>query len=496
MDRKTLVAIALCFLIFVTWDRWVLQPRLSQVTPSVPQAQKAPLALEEPEAHSLSIRTALGEAFLGDRGSFLTDFRLKDYTLPAPQETTAVTLGSVTSKKNQINLTFDSPDFRYLNQIQGDLTATPEGARWTHQDAQVKITREFIASENQPYIDVNVHLEFQKEHPRYAFLSLHLAPSENDTETQERQWIYWTRDQVEDLPLKKASQLADIPSTLDYIGASNHYFLLALIAQGQSPHGLVQPHANAQSSMSLVYSIMEPTLHIPLRVYFGPKEIGILKTIHPHLGSTLNFGWFAPFAHVLLATLQWLYPLVRNYGIAIILLTLFLKLITYPLTYKSMKNMKKMARLQPELQKIREEYASDKQQLNIQMLHFMKKNGYSPMAGCFPMLIQMPIFFTLYKVLYGSVELYHAPFMFWITDLSTSDPYYITPILGSLAMVVQQKLTPNTATDPAQAKMMQFMPLIFGVFMLGVPAGLALYMLTNTLASIVQQIFLNRRLNA
>jgi len=188
MDRKTLIAVALCFLIFVTWDRLVLQPRLSQVTPPTTQVQSAPITPpEEPKANSLAVRTALGEAFLGDRGAFFTDFRLKDYTLPAPKQTTAVTLESVTSQSRQMNLSFDHPDFRYLHHIQGELTATSQGARWTYEDAQIKIKREFIASESKPYVDILVDLEFQKDHPRYAFLSLNLGPSENDTENQERQ---------------------------------------------------------------------------------------------------------------------------------------------------------------------------------------------------------------------------------------------------------------------------------------------------------------------
>ena len=160
-----------------------------------------------------------------------------------------------------------------------------------------------------------------------------------------------------------------------------------------------------------------------------------------------------------------------------------------------MKNMKNMARLQPQLQRIKERYKDDREALNREMLSLMKNNGYNPMAGCLPILIQMPIFFALYRVLYSSIELYHAPFGLWIHDLSSRDPLYITPILLSLTMFIQQKLTPNTATDPAQARMMQLMPLIFGAFMVTLPSGLTLYMLVNALASIAQQLFLNKKLD-
>jgi YidC/Oxa1 family membrane protein insertase len=238
------------------------------------------------------------------------------------------------------------------------------------------------------------------------------------------------------------------------------------------------------------------TLSVPMRVYFGPKELNILRQVEPTLDHTVDFGWFTVFAYPLLKLLKWLYQFVQNYGVAIILLTLLLKIVTYPLTYKSMKSMKNMAKLQPQLQKIREKHKDDKEALNREMLGLMKNHGYNPMAGCLPMLIQMPIFFALYRVLYSSIELYHAPFALWIHDLSTRDPYYVTPVLLSLTMFIQQKLTPNTATDPAQAKMMQLMPLIFGAFMLTLPSGLTIYMLVNAIASILQQMILNKKLDA
>ena len=157
--------------------------------------------------------------------------------------------------------------------------------------------------------------------------------------------------------------------------------------------------------------------------------------------------------------------------------------------------MKDMARLQPQLAKIREKYKDDKEALNREMLSLMKTHGYNPAAGCLPMIIQMPIFFALYRVLYSSIELFHAPFAFWIQDLSGRDPYYVTPVLLAGTMFLQQKLSPQTATDPAQQKMMQFMPLIFGFMMLNLPSGLTLYMLVNALSSIVQQLILNKKLD-
>ena len=215
----------------------------------------------------------------------------------------------------------------------------------------------------------------------------------------------------------------------------------------------------------------------------------------PALDNTVDFGWFTVFAYPLLNILKWFNQFVHNYGVAIILLTVLLKVALYPLTYKSMKSMKEMAKLQPQLAKVREKYKDDKEALNREMLSLMRTHGYNPAAGCLPMVIQMPIFFALYRVLYSSIELFHAPFAFWIQDLSSRDPFYVTPIFLAGTMFIQQKLTPSTATDPSQQKMMQMMPLIFGFMMLNLPAGLTLYMLVNALAGIVQQLIMNKKLD-
>jgi YidC/Oxa1 family membrane protein insertase len=185
---------------------------------------------------------------------------------------------------------------------------------------------------------------------------------------------------------------------------------------------------------------------------------------------------------------------VQNYGLAIIVLTFLIKMLLYPLTYTSMKSMSKIAKLQPQLNALREKYKDDREKLNVEMMNFMKTNGYNPVGGCLPILIQMPIFFALYRVLFNSMELYQAPFFGWIQDLSSPDPFFITPVLLCGLMYLQQKISPSTATDPMQQKMLQIMPVLFGVFMLLLPAGLNIYMVVNSAVSIAQQYFLNKKL--
>ncbi|MEZ4743629.1 MAG: membrane protein insertase YidC [Bdellovibrionota bacterium] len=183
-----------------------------------------------------------------------------------------------------------------------------------------------------------------------------------------------------------------------------------------------------------------------------------------------------------------------NWGWAIILVTLGLKLIFFPLNQQAAISMNKMKKLQPEMNKIREKHKDDRMAQQQEIMKFMSAHKINPMKGCLPILPQIPVFFAFYRVLSTSIELRQAPFMGWIQDLSVADPYYVTPLLLGVAMFLQQKLTPNPSMDPAQAKMMLMMPVVFTVMMLGLPSGMVLYMLVNTIVSVAQQHWLNRKL--
>ena len=172
---------------------------------------------------------------------------------------------------------------------------------------------------------------------------------------------------------------------------------------------------------------------------------------------------------------------------AILLLTIFVKVLMNPLTIKSMKQMKEMQRLQPRLAELKEKFKNDKQRLNMETMQLFKSHKVNPMGGCLPMLLQMPIYISLYKVLYNSIEIYHAPFFGFYKDLSAPDPWFILPILLGVSMVLQQKMTPSPSADPAQQQMMMLMPVMFTAFMLFLPLGLVLYIFVNTAMSVTQQ---------
>jgi len=227
-------------------------------------------------------------------------------------------------------------------------------------------------------------------------------------------------------------------------------------------------------------------------VYIGPKDAEQLKAAGHNLDKVVQFGFFNILAQPLFVVLTFFYGYFKNYGVAIILLTVLIKIIFWPLTHKSYSSMKAMQKLQPEMQKLREKHAGDKERLNKEMMALYKTHSVNPLGGCLPMLVQIPVFFALYKVLLDSIALRHADFAFWLTDLSAKDPYYITPLLMGASMFVQQKMTPTTA-DPMQAKIFMMMPVIFTFMFLNFPSGLVIYWLVNNLLTISQQYFIHRK---
>jgi YidC/Oxa1 family membrane protein insertase len=227
-------------------------------------------------------------------------------------------------------------------------------------------------------------------------------------------------------------------------------------------------------------------------VFVGPKEPHLLKAAGHQLEKVVSFGFFNLLAQPLFLVLTFFYGFFKNYGVAIILLTVLIKIIFWPLTHKSYSSMKSMQKLQPEMQKLRDRFKNDKERLNKEMMALYKTHSVNPLGGCLPMLVQIPVFFALYKVLLDSIALRHAPFAFWLTDLSAKDPYYITPLLMGASMFVQQKMTPTTA-DPMQAKIFMMMPIVFTFMFLNFPSGLVIYWLVNNLLTILQQYFIHRK---
>ncbi|MCX5908225.1 MAG: membrane protein insertase YidC [Deltaproteobacteria bacterium] len=227
-------------------------------------------------------------------------------------------------------------------------------------------------------------------------------------------------------------------------------------------------------------------------LYIGPKELDYLKAFNYDLDRALDFGWFDIVAKPILYAMQFFYKYTGNYGLAIIILTIIIKILFWWPTHISYKSMRDMKKVQPEMAKLRQKFGDDKTRLNKEMMELYKRYKINPMSGCLPMVIQIPIFFALYKVLLYCIEIRHQPFYWWIQDLSAADPYYISPIVMGASMFIQQWMTP-TASDPTQAKMMLIMPVVFTFMFLSFPTGLVIYWLFNNLLSIGQQIYINKQ---
>lgn len=292
----------------------------------------------------------------------------------------------------------------------------------------------------------------------------------------------------------------------DFIGIDLHYFLMVLKPEVQN--GKMDSYL-AKSGQSVAgycpvslftyqkSGLMQPgaTTSLKYHAYLGPKDVTVLENHEESMVDTIDFGMFGFIARPLLAAIQILYDFVGNYGIAIIIMTSILKLLFYPLTKAAAVSMKTMQKLQPQMNQIKEKFKDNPQKQQMEIMAFMKKNKVNPAKGCFPILPQIPVFIAFYNVLSQAIELRHAPFYGWILDLSSRDPYFVSPLLLGVGMFVQQKLTPNPSMDKSQQRIMMMMPIIFTTMMLSMPSGMVLYMLTNTIISIAQQQWLNRKLD-
>ncbi len=282
----------------------------------------------------------------------------------------------------------------------------------------------------------------------------------------------------------------------------SNYFLIAILpgAEDAQLNGL---HKSQVFNLAVSQAAsIEPgqTKTLKCSYYMGPADRAILATMPNKLADAVDFGWFHLIAVPLLHLLNWFYQYVHNYGVAVILLTVLIKIIFWPLSQKSYKSMEQMKRLQPMLAKLREKYADDKERMNTEIMALYKTYKVNPAGGCLPMVVQIPVFFGLYKALLGSIELRHASFidrvpftdLVWLADLSVKDPYYVTPLIMGATMFIQQKMTPSGG-DPTQAKIMLLMPVVFTFMFLNFPAGLVIYWLVNNVLSIAQQWWMMRK---
>ncbi len=303
-----------------------------------------------------------------------------------------------------------------------------------------------------------------------------------------------------------------IAGQMDWVGYEGTYFISAFLPQKDSASSLTVSSFGEEGVKMQLNSDLD-TLQpgqekvYSYKLYFGPKKLDILKKVGFNLNKALNFGWFDVIAQPTLYLLNFFYSIFKNYGIAIILVTIIFKAVFWPITQKGLKSMKNMQKLQPKMAKLKEKYKGDPTRMNQEVMNLYKTYKVNPLGGCLPMVLQIPVFFALYKVLLMCIELRHAPFMLWITDLSAPDRLFVglhIPYVGGIpvltllmgaSMFLQQKMTPTTA-DPTQAKIMMFLPVLFTFMFINFASGLVLYWFVNNLLAILQQQIINRQSKA
>ena len=510
MDNKTLLAIVLSIAVILGYQFLMVKEQ-----PPVPQQQKqtetgeaehetakkeavakpkpapTPVAVEPvapAEEKEVRVENSLYSAVLSSRGATIKFWKMKDYRdkkgdpvvlLQKPGVVPALAIGSNTDfNLANANFSVSSGDLR-LDDHNRFGSVVFEYAK---NGISVKRTYTFHAGTYEVdvadqvsglpdyWITVGSDFGIFDKEASYAHAGLVL--------------LYGTK--LDELKHKKLKEPQVFKSDLRWIAQEDKYFCAALV-----PETKVQEARAWLDKDSAIIAFKGGNTVNKFRLYAGPKVQERLEKIG--LQDIIDYGFFAIIARPLFWVLKFFYGFLGNYGWAIILLTLVVRIPFLPLVSRGQRSMKKLQELQPKMSEIKEKYKKDPQKMQKEMMELYKKHKVNPMGGCLPMVAQIPVFFALYKVLLISIELRGAPFMLWITDLSAKDPYYILPIVMGVSMFVQQKMTPS-GMDPKQQKLMLLMPVVFTFMFMNFASGLVLYWLVNNLLSIIQQFFINRKI--
>ena len=399
--------------------------------------------------------------------------------------------------KEKINLS-SGEDFLALN------TRLPSG---------IEITKTYTFKADDYRIQIDVNIENNSEHQIQGTPYLFLTNKSFDPDNQNR-FLFegpalFQNNALEEIKLDDLEKVTQTRNgDIDWVAFEDTYFMTAImpkIPRQQTIHLSLSDGDKIHTVLSGSPVVIPAggQKQFQYTSFFGPKKLRTLKEVGQNLDKIVNFGWFDILAKHMLYLLNFLYGFVHNDGLAIILVTVIIKALFWPIAHKGMKSMKTMQKLQPKMAKLREKHGDNKEALNKEMIQLYQTYKVNPVGGCLPMLLQIPVFFALYKVLLQTIELRHAPFMLWITDLSAPDrlpigidiPYLggipVLTLLMGASMYLQQKMTPTTG-DPTQAKIMKFLPLIFIFMFLNFASGLVLYWFINNVLSIAQQHMINK----
>lgn len=540
-DSKNLIlAIVLCLVILFGWGRlaeymgWVQTPDpavVAQQQDAVRQeavkaeqrkeeaAKAATLPVFTPApGRDLTVDSPLYEAVFYTGGGPLRSFKLKKFqTGLAPDSPLVNMVDERTAAVAPLGLVINSQPSWSTGQWSLDsgeqnlkLDAGQQGAlRLVGVVDNLRVVRELSFNADSYLIKEKIRLINAGDQPRSVRVSYTVASDASNAAggRYDSMRVAWDNDgSLSEESSSKTLESTGVQATgkIYWAGAMSTYFLSAVLpgeTNNVTVKGLLQKTVY-RTAVEEPENLLAPGQEKELTVsyWLGPKDRTQLLAVSDQLAKSIDLGMFSIIAKGLLWLLEFFHKYVHNWGVAIILLTIVIKAVFWPLTAKSYASMEKMKKLQPMMTAIREKYKDNKELMNKEVMALYKTYGVNPASGCVPILIQLPVFFGLYQALLTSIELRHAPFIMylpftdklWLADLSAKDPYYITPVIMGLTMFLQQRMSPP-ATDPTQQKIMMFLPLIFTVLFLGFPSGLVIYWLVNNILSIFQQWLMMRK---
>ena len=517
LDKNTLLAIVLSILFFVVWQAYIQKkyPNLNKKQKVASKTESKNQTQEHKKFHretaldskkkrhpfiqeqTWTVSTPKFSFQLSSHGMGLTQFELNNYS---DRENKKIEFNNKNTDFGNFATMFEGEILNFS--VEKTLEDKFVGKA---QKGHYKIKKEMFFDREKYTIDVKISIQPTKGLQTKNIKTLlsnkvldvrtsFLTPSYEGTE-----FFIVSRgnEKRERIDIQEKKEQMYEQATLSSIGSL--YFSIALKEESDFlPKTLVR--FNPQQKVASIYVFHQAgdtgkTGKIQYKGFIGPKKYDILKQLDQDFVKMINYGLFSVLSKPILSLLKVLYGALKNWGLAIIFLTIFIRLLLLPINISSMRSMKKVQKIQPQIAAIKEKYKDDPVKINQETMALMKREKANPLGGCLPMFLQLPVFFALYSVLGQSIELYKSPFVFWIQDLSYKDPFFILPISVGALYFIQMSFSPQPA-DPTQAKMMKLMPLLFCFFMVTVPSGLTLYFLVNTIFGIGQQILFQREKTA
>jgi YidC/Oxa1 family membrane protein insertase len=541
--RRALIAVAISLLIVIVWSHFYKPPAPQQqqrtpapitatapredenkiaplAAPTPPAKTAPPLAAQAAEEKIVTVENSLYRVEFSNRGGVVRSWQLKKYFDDNKHVLDLVN----TAAAKQLG---EWPFSVLLSDPQMEARANSGLYVISPDDSELDAPTALTLHWSNGHLEVTKKLQFSDSYEVSAQVTASLDGNPlpvalawrggfgDTTVYQESQLVsvfYDESGKLNVLTYKKLGVSGDAqqpmlrPGGISYGGIEDQFFTAAFLPNGSSLN--IWDWARQQNVTEDGKTSQEPVAEMAagssvagpadMRVFVGPKDLKILGNERPPLEELVNFGWMSIIAKPLLWVLQWMYKYVPNYGWDIVLLTLAINTVLFPLKMSSWRSMQKMQRVGPEIRQIQDRYKKysfndpRKRKMNEEVMAVYNREGINPMGSCIPMVAQMPIWWALYRMLGGAIELRHAPWFGWVHDLSAHDPYYIIPIAMTITMYLMQKMTPTTVVDPTQQKMATYMPLMFGIFFFRLSAGLNLYIFTSNLVGMAQQYYLNR----